>query len=852
MHSAEDGYRARERDSFARRFTARLRDACSALAEAIEGIESVEMRSRYASLLLNRLLYLFFLQRMGLLAGDPQYLQRRLAQILRESEGNFYRDILRPLFTGSTQAEPCLLFLSGLFTSRTLEQKYPALSIANEVFVDVFALFEKYCWRPDDAIASELLGALFAQHTQSREMGGYSTPDAITVYIARNTIFPALFARMFEQCGAVCASDCLLWQQLARQPEHYLFAAERKGCLLPLPEEIAVGLEDVARRQSWQKVASEQYALPGEIWREVVARRAHVAEIVARCRENAAGELARLVTWNINQQLLALETLCACQQPEVLANFYQSLRRLTILDPTCGSGAFLCAAMSQLEPLYTVCLARMEELLNSSETARLARNYRRAFHNYLEEAGEASWRRATILRLIVERNLYGVDLMEEVAEACQLCLSLRILAVLPGQVHAGFLRDFGRNIRVGNCLVGSLSDDPGRAVKRRSSIDTDDESAFHWSQAFPETMARGGFDVVLGNPPYVECERIRSLYTVDGYATMQTGNLYALTMERGTHLLAPAGRFGMIVPASATCTDGYSSLQKLLLAQQELHIASFSDQRGHLFALPHPRLCIILYAKAPATTTRSGRIFTTPYIKLGPEPHSSVFEHLRYTEVTRQIEPGRIPRYGSPLEQAIHDRLARQSRTLGHYFQPAGAYAIYYTRKLSWFVQVTPFIPRILDEQGQLRMPSELKTLRFASPEYAQIAFVALNSNLFYWLITTGSDCRNLNLREVRDLPLDLASVHPALQQELCQLAHTLEEDLRAHSRMKQMVFRGKGSLTIQCMYPARSKRLIDEVDCLLARHYGFSAEELDFLLHYDGQYRVDRSLKEKHSYIIS
>lgn len=210
--------------------------------------------------------------------------------------------------------------------------------------------------------------------------------------------------------------------------------------------------------------------------------------------------------------------------------------------------------------------------------------------------------------------------------------------------------------------------------------------------------------------------------------------------------------------------------------------------------------------------------------------------------MTHQVRPGVIPRYGSPLEESISGKLLRQAHNLGHYLDFTGAYPIYYTRKLSWFVQVTPFIPLILDAQGNTRAPSELKTLRFASLDHARIAFAVLNSNLFYWLITTGSDCRNLNMREVLGLPLDLARIHPAIQQELCQLSRDLEDDLRDHARMKPMAFQSKGNLTIQCMYPAHSKCLIDEIDRVLARHYDFSAEELDFLLHYDDKYRQGKS----------
>jgi hypothetical protein len=322
------------------------------------------------------------------------------------------------------------------------------------------------------------------------------------------------------------------------------------------------------------------------------------------------------------------------------------------------------------------------------------------------------------------------------------------------------------------------------------------------------------------------------------YATISTGNLYALTMERCMSLLVPGGRSGMIVPASATCTDGYLPLQEILLEQSALHTSSFSDQQGKLFDIPHPRLCIITCKKLPAPTS----VYSTPYLKTGREFREFLFQRLAYIEVTRQVRPGIIPRYGTSLEQALHTKLHNQSNRLGDYLYKAGCHKLYYTRKLSWFVQVMPFIPLIMDEEGEIRNPSELKTLLFPSSAYADLAFVALNSNLFYWFVTTGSDCRNLNMREVLGLPISMDKIPVTIQQNLRKLATQLAADLQAHSERRRMHFKHTGTLTIQCIFPGKSKPIIDEIDCVLAQHYGFTVEELDFIINYDIKYRLPRS----------
>jgi hypothetical protein len=822
-----------------RRFTARLHALYLALASQIKGIEEAHIQKRFASLLLYRLMFMYFLQHLGLLEGDRYYLQHQ-QQALKGNGDTFYRSFLRPLFTAN---KPCVHFpwlSTNLFSSREIEQHYPAIEIADALFTRLFALFDEYQWQLDDntsdpteRITPEILGGLFEQHMHPKELGVYYTPREVTAYIARNTLLPMLFTRADALCAASSPLKTLLWQTLIREPLRYIYPAARKGYADALSAEIAAGLTDTTQRSVWQTRAPATYALPGETWREVITRRERIDEILASAHQRSPAALARLVSWNINQPLLALDTLLICQQPETLLACYQSLRQLSVLDPTCGSGAFLCATLPLLQDLYAACLTRMEELCTTERPLSLSPDQRRAFQAYLEEAGPPAQRAHSNLQWIIDHTLYGVDLNAEAIEVCRLRLYLKLLAAQPNHQQIATPDTFGQHIRVGNSLLGSLADSPDTRTPPHS------QQAFHWQQTFPAPMEGGGFDVVIGNPPYVEYGRVRQLYTVDNYTTLKTGNLFALTMERAAHLLAPGGRFGMIVPSSATCTNGYRSLQKLLLAQQELHIASFSDQRGHLFALPHPRLCIILYTKTIPLPTHQSRVFTTPYMKLGAEPRSSLFEHLSYTEATPGVRDGLIPRYGSPLELAIYRKLTRQVHALGAYRQRGDAFPIYFTRKLSWYVQVTPFIPRILDESGTIRIPSELKNVHFPSLPYARIAFAALNSNLFYWLITTGSDCRNLNMREVLGLPLDLASIQPALQQELCHLANELEHDLLKHSHMRPMTFQNAGRLTIQCMYPARSKPFIDEIDRVLARHYAFDTEEVDFLLHYDAKYRL-------------
>jgi hypothetical protein len=848
-------------------FLVRFKTELEIFASQINGVTCDGDLNRYASLMLTRLMFLYFIQPWGFLDQDTHYLSSHL-KMIRSRKGishNSYHNFLLSLFHDglSKQEYPVELnsslgnvpFLNiEIFKELSNERdNSTTIQIPDEAFARILAFFDTYCWqldefppRQENTITPSILGYIFEKQINQKQMGAYYTQRDVTEYIAKSTIIPYLFNAAAKKCPTAFLAGGPIWQLLRVNPDRYIYPAENKGVELHVPSEIEVGLSDVSMRDRWNKSAPGAYALPTESWREVMARRQHYQDLRTRLEKGLVHSIDDFITCNLDIRTFAQDVIEGCKEPNLLQAFYESMSNLTVLDPTCGTGAFLIAALDILEPLYAVCLFRLGQIDATG----------RSWHLPVSPTLPQGYpnRHYSIIKSIITSNLYGVDIMEEATAICKMRLFLRLLAEVMQPEEIEPLPNLDGNIRTGNILIGSVNlvDYTKRSAEQREGDETfrctqgdssgdglsrTENEPFHWFHEFPRIMRNGGFDVTIGNPPYVGYKHSSTPYKGMNYTTLTTGNLYALSMERCAGLLAPGGRFGMIVPASATCTDGYLPLQNLLLQQSSLHIASFSDQRGKLFDIPHPRLCIVTYQKHPGPE----RVFSTTYLKPGCELRESLFQRLAYTEVTQQVRPGIIPRYGSTLEQSLHMKLYHQSQRLGGYIKKAGTHTLYLTRKLSWFVQATPFIPQIIDEQGRLRNPSELKTLRFSSQEHADIAFVALNSNLFYWFLTTGSDCRNLNMREVRGFPLNIDEVLISIRRDLRKLAARLTIDFQAHSRLGKMSFKDTGTLTIQCMFPSKSKHIVDEIDHELAQHYGFTEEELDFLINYDIKYRSGR-----------
>ena len=191
---------------------------------------------------------------------------------------------------------------------------------------------------------------------------------------------------------------------------------------------------------------------------------------------------------------------------ENLAKYREWLLGITICDPACGSGAFLNAALRFLMDEHKL-LDEMEAKITGSA---------------IEFPG--------VENSILENNLYGVDINEESVEIAKLALWLRT-----AKPHRK-LNSLNNNIKCGNSLIS----DPEIAG----------EKAFDWQAEFPQVFAKGGFDVVIGNPPYVQLQtmgKMSDAYAKCGYEVYnKSADLYCLFYEKGCKLLKEKGYLGFI------------------------------------------------------------------------------------------------------------------------------------------------------------------------------------------------------------------------------------------------------------------------------------------------------------------
>lgn len=917
-----------------RSFYDKFRKEHTDFAKFLKGIPDDHMQRWYVSVTLNRLMFVYFIQKKGFLNNDLDYLRTKLGESKAEGKDLFYRKFLCPLFFEgfATREEDrtakarklfgAVPYLNGgIFQPHQIERAHgKTIQIEDKAFKQLFDFFDNYRWhlderplREDDEINPDVLGYIFEKYINQKEMGAYYTKEDITNYIGRSTILPYLLDQARQDCTIAFTGPAPVWNLLASDPRRYIFPSVQKGCELELPAVIQAGIADVAKRADWNKTADEQFALPTETWREVVTRRQHYQEVHDKLAAGKVQDVNELVTLNLDIQQFTQDVVENSEGPELLRAFWKALENIKVLDPTCGSGAFLFAALNILEPLYEACLDRMRSFRAELPAVTDGTEKYTDFAAVIKRMERHSNEEYFILKSIIVNNLYGVDIMEEAVEICKLRLFLKLIAQVSHVEDVEPLPDIDFNVVPGNTLVGFANITEveqsmnragqqarllgsegheqvtrikqqlisvGKAYKEFQKKQLQDGASgeekallvqglnnlnselsggvaikygvaptgtkykewleshkpFHWLTSFYSIMERGGFDVIVGNPPYLEYSRLRqSGYSLLEYQTLACGNLYAFVIERVTNLLKQDGALSFIVQLPLVCTDRMIPAQTLLSTQyHRLWFANFDDRPAKLFdGLQNIRATIFMGRKGSGASVR----FATRYNRWYSTARAMLFEGLVFYDISWHKSQGSFPKLSGALAGAVLQKLRIRSK-LGNVLG-AGSSFIYYHNAPRYWIRAMNFTPYFWGESEGARTSSHVKSLKLADEQSGLVAVAALNSSLFYFWFITFSNCRDLSLREIEDFPLGLSDFSSNTVRQLSDAALDLMKDYRKHAVRRELSYAATGQVKYDEFYPKHSKQIIDRIDALLAPHYGLTAEEAEFITNFDIGFRM-------------
>jgi hypothetical protein len=356
-----------------KKFYTEFRDQHIAFLQHIHGINDEHDRRWYASVLLNRLMFIYFLQGKGFLDnGDYAYLQHKLDSSQQQfGDDAYYSTFLDALFfegfaklEGKRDPQKAALvgtvpYLNGgLFLKHPIEVRWPNITIPDVAFRNLFKLFSSYSWNlddtpggKDDELNPDVLGYIFEKYINQKAFGAYYTRTEITDYLCEQTIHRLILDRIN--------------------------------------------------------------------------------------RPVAPGAVAR--------QFESLPDMLMELDAQLCRDLLNVLPTISLLDPACGSGAFLVAAMKTLINIYSAVTGRIEFLNDAWLT------------NWLDDARlNGKTLNYTIKKQIITNNLFGVDIMEEATEIAKLRLFLALVSSVRRVDDLEPLPNIDFNILPGNSLIGLL------------------------------------------------------------------------------------------------------------------------------------------------------------------------------------------------------------------------------------------------------------------------------------------------------------------------------------------------------------------------------------------------------------
>ena len=889
----------------------------------------------YTSVMLNRLMFCYFIQKKGFLDLNADYLRDKLAWVRKEKGedrfyDSFYRGFLVSLFhdgLNSPRHQPDFVqkygripYLNGgMFGIHELEDKYPKLDIADEAFEGLFAFFDQWHWHLDDRLTAsgkdinpDVLGYIFEQYINDRaQMGAYYTKEDITEYIGRNTIVPFLMDATKKADERPFKTNGEVWQFLKESGDTYIFDAVKKGKNEKIPDDIAIGIDTskpnlLERRSHWNERTPEAFALPTEIWRETIERLQRYKSIKSKIEKGEITEINDFITYNLDIRQFVQDLLARTEDHLFVKHFYAQLQKVTILDPTCGSGAFLFAALNILEPLYEVCIDRMQSW-NADNPNLFKEELEELYGRYRSNI------RYFIYKNIILRNLYGVDIMVEATEIAKLRLFLKMVAVVDvnrRDPNLGLdpLPDIDFNIRCGNTLVGyatakdlendlnygdmfakeeflgkvhtemdvvahayetfkkvQLEQDADLETFRNAkkelktrlkklndllnhkqynstvsagSLKYDEwlksHQPFNWLAEYYDIInGNGGFDIVIGNPPYVEYSKRNVCYSIQGYRTLKSSNLYAFVFERSYNI---SKHVALIVQMSSVGTDSMRSLQDFLRSTAEtIHYGCYPERPKQLFDGACIALSIII---CNGQSNKDHNFFGSGVSRTTDKGRPSLFNSISYTQIAedcfmdgysmfpkfkKEIETSMIKKFfaDSPISKYISISMTQNAVS---YRTAGGRY---------WKIVLNrPF--------ATVSTSNKTKFIKHEMPSTALVAL--LNSNLLWWYYVNYFDLYNFK-------DYMIFNFHYSIDEDiktLSILGNKLMLSYETNKVVNKQYIKSKQTESVfESFCPQLSKPIIDEIDKVLAKHYGFTEEELDFIINYDIKYRMGDELND-------
>lgn len=826
-------------------------------------------KNLFAVVFMNRLIFTKFLEEKKIV---PKKLLGRLFEKYKTLAipSTFYQTYLKPLFyevfnkgdenrRSEIRTNPIFKDIpylnGGLFTEVVKgESSYNIENEGIELVID--NLLDEYDFSSDTGIDPDILGYIFEKTinfisgtgtNQQNMKGAYYTPDDVVEFIIEKTLTPIIFRKMIQGLrdsgwtdvhlkGYNSIEDILNPKNRPINPMHIRnmiksietirildpacgsghFLTAMLSLLLRVKEDLLRSIEeDIPRYQ---------------IKRDIISQNIFGVDI----DENAI-EITRLRLWlSLIEEIEVEDKKQIDTLPNIDYNIIVGNSLVGWFDEKLDvhplisllESDYVRATLDNLELFYGKEVAEAREFLSQLKIASTIKAYKLLLGLYSHESGEKAVKIKGILERV--RN----KLYELISDSYLIFLKERT------RISKTVFEELGKNLQ--------------------------ERLPFHWRIDFEQVLNDGGFDVIVGNPPYIENSNynktdlvlIKSVGKKSKkpflYHSKNCGNTHAYFTERSIKLLKDDGRFGFIVPLSLVSTHRMDEIRGFIHKHSsEVNYWSFDDRPGKIFSgLEHCRATIIVTEKGRGVK----RVNTSKYHRWYTKERPQLFEELLTVMVTLDDLKDVIPKIGTTLEKDILNKLGEISKgkRLSNFGTDEKGERIWFHNAPQYWIHAhtDDHVPKVeyyegYQEDGEtptnlqdIKISQQYKPLRFKT-EHATIVNGLLNSHLFYWWYIIWSDGRHLLLQQINDFPMNLDDFPKDLNQRLQILLEKLMVEYDANANIKINLRSGGYVIRLKEIIPKVSKHIIDQVDDVLTEYFGFDEQQRNYIKSFDLGFRM-------------
>lgn len=830
----------------------------------------------FAVITMNRILFITFLEERGLV---PTNLLTGLLVLSKKSPQprTFYSTYLNPLFYDvlNTSVESRKSYVRNITEFQGIQYLNGGLFRKNLPFEDLYDInndgielvFEKLLkyrigLSGEATIQPEILGYIFektinyisgAGKTNKQKMeGAYYTPEDVVNFIIDKTLNKAIFDKMIQGLrnagwsetdlkGYSSIEDILNYMpKNPKHGHHMLRTIDEIRVLDPSCGSghfITVAANVLARVRVSIMLAIGLTPKMYDIKRTVISKNIFGVDI-----DEIAAEVTKLRLWLSIISEATIEDIKSDEQIETLPNIDFNIisgnslvgqlnEKLFLSLPETDSVFIGTNEWVYIDILPENLKAELKELLVSNKVEDFSKAYMLLLTEYRTASGEKALVMHGIIMKIRE-----------------------ILYKIINSAFYSYLTSFNSSSKSRNELIW-------KAITFGHPL--------HWSFDYVSIIRNGGFDVIIGNPPYIEDRNYdqSELAIIKGtkfikeipksltYESMDCGNTHAYFIERSMNLLNKDGRFGFIVPVALVSTVRMAPARRVIHeSSKEVDYYSFDDRPGKIFSgIQDCRSTIVITQKGHGVH----EVVTSKYHRWYSRDRPKLFEDLKTIKYGLVTNDEIIPKIGTITESKVLARIKMQSegKILRDFMEPGATKVWYHNAPRYWIhSHYDEFVPKVeyftdytkdgktdeirLGQPDQIKISDHYNCIEFGEKNAAAVAAI-LNSSLFYWWFVINSDGRDLLSEHILSLPIDIGKIDGSIIESLKKLGYELMKDYDLNSNVKLNIRKGGYAIKIREIIPKKLYAKIVEIDRLLAKVYGFTSEEIDFIVNFDLPFRL-------------